>query len=409
VNLARCGNGDGSCRLLDSLPHIPRTNTQASSVAARAWHEIALAEPGHEGSMSQYLPTGAAPQPRRLPRTLLWLPGAALFALLVVLVITQIGEGEQFVRLVRKARPSWLLVALGLQALTYLCGAGIWQRLFERSGAPPPSVQRLASLSLARPYTDRAVPTGGLGGTEVLMHGLERRGVPRSLATSAILFDLATYYAAYVTVLALSLLVLWSHCYVNRGVLGLAALFTVLSVGMPLGLAWMHRRGVCTIPTILRRMPGLSDLLGAVERAPRGFIRDPVLFAEGALLQLAIFVLDASTLYVCLRALGLHPNVGLVFASFVMASVAATLSLLPSGLGSFEWAAVAMLGLLGIPVEAAFVGTLLLRGLTCWLPMAPGFFASRRELRGGEVAQVDRTILSPHSACDTPSASHKRV
>jgi len=332
--------------------------------------------------MSQFFPTGAAPQPRRLPRALLWLPGAILFALFVALV-ARIGEGEQFLRLVRNARPSWLLGALVLQALTYLCAAGAWQRLFERSGAPSPPLRRLASLSLARAYTDRAVPPGGLGGAEVFVCGLERRGIHRSLATSAMLFDLATYYAAYVTALALSLLVLWSHCYVNRSVLGLAALFTVLSVGMPFGLAWMHRRGAGTMPAILRRMPGLSELLHAVERAPTGFMRDPALFAEGVLLQLAIFVLDASTLYLCLLALGIHANIGLAFASFVMASVVATLSLLPGGLGSFEWAALAMLGLLGIPVEAAFMSTLLLRGLTCWLPMAPGFFASRRALHGG--------------------------
>jgi glycosyltransferase 2 family protein len=337
--------------------------------------------------MSQFRTMRAAPQRRWLPRALLWLPGATLFVLLV-LVVTQLGEGEHFVRLMRNARPSCLLAAVGLQAITYLCSAGIWQRLFERSHAPTPPLRTLTSLSLARFYTDRTMPSGGLGGAEVLTRGLERRGVPAPLATSALIFDLATHYAAYVTVVALSLLVLWSHCYVNRGILALAALFTILSVGAPLSLAWMHNRGARAAPAVLRKMPGLMRLIDAVARVPMGFMRDPALFAEGALLQLAIFVLDAATLYLCLGALGLQPNVGLVFASFVMASVAATLSLLPGGLGSFEWAALAMLGLLGVPVETAFLGTLLLRGMTFWLPLVPGFLASRHEMHAGRFARA---------------------
>lgn len=334
--------------------------------------------------MSQFLPTGAAPQPRRLLPAFLWVPGAALLALLL-LVMIPLGEGEQFVRLLRNARPACLLGALGLQTITYLCAAGVWQRLFERSGAPSPPLGTLTSLALARLYTGRSAPSGGLSGTAFLARGLARRGVPGSLATSAPIFNLATHYAAYVTAVALGLLVLWSHCYVSRGILLLAALFTALSVGLPIGLAWMYNHRGRGSLTMLEKIPGLAELVDAVARVPLGFMRDPALFAEGVLLQLAIFVLDAATLYLCLGALGQAPNVGLVFACFVMAKVAATLSLLPGGLGSFEWASLAMLGLVGVPVEASLLGTLLLRGMTFWLPLAPGFFACRRELRAGGI------------------------
>jgi hypothetical protein len=39
-----------------------------------------------------------------------------------------------------------------------------------------------------------------------------------------------------------------------------------------------------------------------------------------------------------------------------------------------------MLVLLGMPLEAALSATLLLRGLTFWLPMVPGILIARREL-----------------------------
>jgi hypothetical protein len=41
-----------------------------------------------------------------------------------------------------------------------------------------------------------------------------------------------------------------------------------------------------------------------------------------------------------------------------------------------------MLALFRVPVEVALTATLLLRGFTYWLPMAPGVWLSRKELRG---------------------------
>jgi glycosyltransferase 2 family protein len=54
--------------------------------------------------------------------------------------------------------------------------------------------------------------------------------------------------------------------------------------------------------------------------------------------------------------------------SFIMASMAATLGPIPLDLGTFEAACVGMLSLLGEAIETALAATLLLRGLTFWLP-----------------------------------------
>jgi uncharacterized membrane protein YbhN (UPF0104 family) len=70
-----------------------------------------------------------------------------------------------------------------------------------------------------------------------------------------------------------------------------------------------------------------------------------------------------------------------VFASFMIASVAATVGPTPLGLGTFESVCVATLTLVGVSLEAAPTATLLLRGLTFRLPMLPGLLIARRELR----------------------------
>jgi hypothetical protein len=82
----------------------------------------------------------------------------------------------------------------------------------------------------------------------------------------------------------------------------------------------------------------------------------------------------------------------------VLASVVATLAWVPGGLGTFEASCVALLHLQGIPVHAALAGTLLLRGFTFWLPMAPGFWLTRRELGSGRRALLPEARRSDGAA-----------
>jgi glycosyltransferase 2 family protein len=85
-----------------------------------------------------------------------------------------------------------------------------------------------------------------------------------------------------------------------------------------------------------------------------------------------IVVLDAATLGATLRALGHTAPLSTVLVSFMLASVAETVSLIPGGVGTFEAACVGLLNLLGVPLETALAGTLLLRGFTLWLPLPAG-------------------------------------
>jgi uncharacterized membrane protein YbhN (UPF0104 family) len=68
------------------------------------------------------------------------------------------------------------------------------------------------------------------------------------------------------------------------------------------------------------------------------------------------------------------------FVALAIATIAGVFSFLPGGVGSFEAGSTATLALLGVPVEAALTGTLLLRGLTLWLPLVPGLVLARGDL-----------------------------
>jgi Mg2+-importing ATPase len=78
-----------------------------------------------------------SPDPRGA-RRLRWLLGGALLAGVVAIAL-HFSEGREFVRLREQAQPSWLLLAVLLQAATYLAQAEVFR------GAP-----RGAGFSLAR-------------------------------------------------------------------------------------------------------------------------------------------------------------------------------------------------------------------------------------------------------------------
>jgi uncharacterized membrane protein YbhN (UPF0104 family) len=198
----------------------------------------------------------------------------------------------------------------------------------------------------------------------------------------ALLVGLVSFYTAYGLAALAGLLALHLHHAIGPAGIAFAAPFVVFVAGVPITVLSLRRLPDGPFLRRLRRVPGAVTLLDAVAAAPSGLLRDPVLMGKTTVLQLAIFLLDAATLYVMLRALGEVTPPVLVFGSFMMADVVATIGPVPLGLGAFEGAAVVMLAITGVSIEAALAATLLLRGFTFWLPMVPGLWLAHRELSG---------------------------
>jgi uncharacterized membrane protein YbhN (UPF0104 family) len=107
--------------------------------------------------------------------------------------------------------------------------------------------------------------------------------------------------------------------------------------------------------------------------------RDPRLVVSATGLQAAVFLLDAGTLWCASLSVGLNTGLAAAFTSFVLASIVATLSPLPLGLGTFEGTCIWVLHLLGGGLEESLAATLVLRAFILWLPMLPGLMLARRE------------------------------
>ena len=294
----------------------------------------------------------------------------------LILVVLKLGDLKRFGELARHARPHWLLLAVVLQLATYVCTATVWQRALRAAGSPR-SLRSLVPLGLAKLFTDQALPSGGLSGTLLLMRGLARR-IDASAAGQTLLVVLVSFYSAYSLAALAALCVLALQHRANLLLVVAAAAFCALAGGTVGVIAGLRKWG--RLPAWLAKVPGIADLFARVATAPATLLRDTRLIAETVLLQLGVFVLDALTLWVIFLALTQSIGPLTAFTSFIVASVAATLGPTPLGLGTFEGAAVAALHALHVDVEVALAATLLLRGLTFWLPMVPGLWLARREI-----------------------------
>jgi uncharacterized protein (TIRG00374 family) len=281
--------------------------------------------------------------------------------------------------LVRRAKPAWLLAGVLLQGGTYVCAAMILRRSLANLGVRQP-LSRLIPLGLARLFTDQAVPSVGLSGTLLLVHSLERRGVPRGVSVGAMLTGLVAYYMAYTLLVAVALIVLWRRGELTDTVLTIATVFCLVAAVVPITLFWLRGSAAQHLPRFVTRLPPVREVLAALSEAPSSLLSERRLLSELTLLQVGVFLLDAGTLSMMLFALAAPAKPDIVLASFVVASVAATLGWVPGGLGTFDATCVAMLHWHGVSLEAALAGTLLLRGFTFWLPMIPGLWLARREL-----------------------------
>lgn len=348
------------------------------------------------------VPIGRTPTAtRRLP-ALAWVLGLAVLAAVVVGTIN-VSEAEAFVNLARHARPWWLAVGLVLQVLTYTAQGAVWRAVADGAHAKL-SARDAYRLSLIKLFADQALPSGGISGTVVVATALERRGLPATTARAAVLLNLVGYHGAYVITLGIALAILGaSGVHAVAATVG-AVLFTMFAVGLALVVLRLAGGRSTSAVERLRRVRPLRRVLTFVESAEGGLVRNPRLLCVATAWQIVIVLLDAATMWTLLRAVGAPGSITGVFASFMIASLVRTLGIVPGGLGTFEATAVIALTLTGTSSAAALAATLLFRGLSFWLPMVPGFVASRvalspsppREPHQAWWTQAPETLFAEH-------------
>ncbi|WP_373046865.1 YbhN family protein [Vulgatibacter sp.] len=294
------------------------------------------------------------------------------------------SEGAEFLAILQNAQPWWLLVAAALQVFTYPVDGIVWQRVLARL----PSERNLrigtvTRLALAKFFVDQFVPGGGVGGTVLVMRSMEKRGVSRDGSMVGLLARLVSYYFAYAVALAAAVgIAWWVADKVPRVILGAASGLALIFLLVPGLLLWGLRHRERRLPQYLLRTRLLKKArptIDSMTRVAPAVGRDRGMLLESTAWQFVIFVLDGATLWAMLHAVGIEASLPVAYASFLLGFLAGSLGFVPAGVGIFEAGTVASLTLLGVPGPAALTATLLFRGFSLWLPLAPGAFYARRE------------------------------
>jgi Mg2+-importing ATPase len=308
-----------------------------------------------------------------------WLVGVAVLASVVALVFG-FSEARQFLDLLQRARPAWLLVALALQSGTYLAQSWIWRTVAHAGHTPVPAATAY-KLSLAKLFMDQALPSAGISGTIVVARALAARGVPAGTVAAGVIVNMVTYHGSYLLCLAAALAVAAAAGHARGWIVGAWALFALLGIALATAALTLSGRRTGALPSWIARLRPLRPALAILNAADLRILRSARVIASAAFCQFAIVLLDAFTLWAVIRATGASAPFERVFASFMISVFLRSISFVPSGLGTFEAASVLTLHLLGLPLPVALSSTLLFRLLSFWLPMLPGLVFSRAAAR----------------------------
>jgi Mg2+-importing ATPase len=305
-----------------------------------------------------------------------WVLGAAFLAAVVAGAL-RFSEERAFLRLAEQAEPWWLAMAVLLQAGTCVAQGGVWRRVAHGCGY---SLSRRAAfeLSLARLFADQALPSAGSRSSILVAKALEQRDLPPPVVKASVLINITSYRLAYVFALLAAIAIVALRGESNALILGGAVLVVAFALGLSAAVLALAGRPQDRIAGLLPELPAVRAAVDCLAATNDRLVRSPRVLTDTIAMQAAIMVLEAATLWVLILALGERASVPGVFASFMIASLFRTIGIVPGGLGTFEATSVLMLRLFGVDLAVALSATLLFRGLSFWLPIAPGYWCSRR-------------------------------
>lgn len=304
--------------------------------------------------------------------------GIVLFGALATVVV-HFGDIAAFAKIMGEAKLVWLIPALALQVTTYGLAAWAWRAILSWLGVELP-LKSLIILALVQLYGNQALPTAGLAGATLVASGLHRRGVKASTVLSVLSIAAIAYLLAYLLMTTAAVLLFW-----ERGNLTpvwewtLTAFSLCIACGVA-GMLLLLIYGNQVLPLAYKRWPGLGVIDEHIRALPvldKTFT--PVLLTAVTMYCL-VFLSDSLTLWSCTNIVGKSVSPVDAIIAHMLASVTATLSPVPMGLGTFDAAATGLLHAFGAGLEAAFSATVVFRIFTLWLPMAPGLVFTRKEM-----------------------------
>ncbi len=322
----------------------------------------------------------------------------AAYALTVLLIIaalyfvlpkiTQTGDALDKIK---DARAGWIVVALGLNILSFVAYIALFTGTV--GGTAAPAVRKRLDwrasyqITLAGLAATRLFSAGGAGGIALTYWALRRAGMPTRETARRMVAFLVLLYTVYLSALVVCGLFLRIGLFPGPAPVGMTIVPAAVA-GIALGLLFLislipgdferlvaswargHRRvglarRLASIPATIAS--GTREALVILRHPSRGFLS--ILGAVG------FWAANIAVLWACFHAYGESVPKAVLVQGFFVGMTANLLPFFPGGVGSVDAGMIAAFLAFGLPSSTVFVAVLTYRVIAFWLPIPPGIVA----------------------------------
>jgi uncharacterized membrane protein YbhN (UPF0104 family) len=303
--------------------------------------------------------------------------GAATALAVGWFVVPKIGElGHTWSR-VSAGDKTWLLVAVGLEVLSFVGYVVLFRAVFVRCESRI-DWRESYQITMAGLAATRLLAAGGAGGVALTAWALKRSGMDGHTVTRRMTSFLVILYGVYMGAL------LVDGVGLATGLFGVHASAAVTIAPAAFGgiviaaALWMSRlRPVSVAPAdgsvggLRRKLRHLTLSVAAGVRGALGLARSR---EPGLLGAFAWWGFDIAVLWASFHAFGAAPSVAVIVMGYFVGTLANTLPL-PGGVGGVDGGMIGAFLAFGVDPATAVLAVLSYRAIAFWLPTLPGLVA----------------------------------
>jgi len=326
-------------------------------------------------------PGEVAPRRRRMRRQVKWgLYAVGLVLIFEYLVLPQLAGARKSVTLLGKINFAYVIAGVVLEASALVAYSRLTHTVLHHEGPPR---WRLLRINLSSLAVSHIMPGGTAPGTAVAFRLLTQSGVSGADAGFALGMQGVGSALVLNSILWFALLIsVFLHGY--NPLYAVAAGAGVVLMGLTAAVVIALTRGRNRSIEIIRRWASHVPFLDGDKLAIQAhrvaerlgqFLAEPQVLVRAVAWAGAFWLLDASSLFVFIAALGKIVSPIDLLVGYGLAQVLAVIPITPSGLGVIEGVLIPTLVGFGVPKETAILGVLGYRLVNFWLPIPVGGIA----------------------------------
>lgn len=294
----------------------------------------------------------------------------------------------------------WVIALMPLiQLINYHSYTSMYQRMFAYFGEKL-SYWNLFRIQLELNFVNNVFPSGGVSGISYFGLRFRKYGVSAGRATLVQVMKFGLLFVSFQIMLIIGVLILAFSDQAGGLLLVIAGSISTLLLVFTAGLAFIlgSRQRINSFFTVITKLINkiihkfrrgnpetiqinrvhklFNDLHDSYKliKSDWSSLKRPLLFAI-----LANFT-EILTIYVVYVAFGAYVNPGAIIIAYAVANIAGTISILPGGIGVYEFLMTATLAAAGVPASLSVPVTVTYRILNTIIQLPPGYYFYNKAL-----------------------------